>query len=283
VLRRAVLAFAEYIDPTLPHWIANEVSFPDSVVDRMVPATTDTNLTLIEGQLGLVDLAAVSAESHRSWIIEAVEGLPPLDEVGTVMVNDVGPYERRKLWLLNAPHSALAYCGLLAGCRSIADAVEHPVVSLFVRRLVDEILEVAELPPRFESASFAFEALRRFANPTLGHPCIQVGADGSRKLPQRLLPVATARLERGLSTERFATVTALWIASTSGIPLQGSALPTLDDPDAERLRSSAVSGDIMAVTREALQGPADAVFVIEVAFFLNRLMVEGMEVLEEPW
>jgi fructuronate reductase len=282
VLRHAVLESAQKLDPTLPNWIANEVSFPDSVVDRMVPATTPAELDVIEAKLGLVDLAAVTTESHRSWVIGAVDGLPPLAEVGAMVVDDIRPYERRKLWLLNAPHSALAYSGLLAGCRTIADAAEHPDVAPFVRRLVDEILEVAELPENLKPASFALEALRRFTNPTLGHLCTQVGADGSRKLPQRLLPVVATRQERGLGTERFAIVAALWIASTSRIPLCGSPLPAVEDPAAERLRSTAACRDLHAVTHQALQGHSDADFMDEVAVILERLIAEGITVLKEP-
>ena len=128
------------------------------------------------------------------------DGLAPLADVGVELVDDVAPFERRKLWLLNGPHSAVAYGGLLAGHDTIAGAVADPAIARFVRRLVDDTLEVAEFPAALQPAAFADEALRRFANPTLGHTCAQVGADGSSKLPQRLLPVVAARRERALDT-----------------------------------------------------------------------------------
>ena len=201
------------IDPALAAWIAGEVRFPSSVVDRMVPAPTEAGL---EGDRrrssGCVDEAAVATERHRSWIIRSVDGLDRLADVGVELVDDVAPFERRKLWLLNGPHSAVAYGGLLAGYTTIAAAVADPVVARFVRDLVEDTLEVAALPPALQPAAFADEALRRFANPALGHTCAQVGADGSSKLPQRLLPVVAARQARSLDTTTFALVAAIWIA-----------------------------------------------------------------------
>ena len=220
-----------------PHWLRGsrrDVLFPSSVVDRMVPAPTEHDLEEVADRLGLIDRAAVSAERHRSWIIRSVDDLAPLADVGVELVQDVAPFERRKLWLLNGPHSATAYGGLLAGHETIASAVTDPVIARFVRRLMDETLEVAELPAVLQPPTFAGEALRRFANPALGHRCAQVGADGSSKLPQRLLPVVTARRERALDTERFAVVVAIWIAATAGIAVRGVSLPQLEDPLAGR-------------------------------------------------
>ena len=163
-------------------------AFPSSVVDRMVPAMPDER--------------TVVAERHCSWIIERVEGLPPL---AFEVVDDVAPYQRRKLWLLNGPHSALAYLGLEAGCTTIAEAVTDDEVSGFVRAMIEDVLEVADVP---DARAFADETLRRFANPALGHTCAQVAMDGSAKLPQRILPVVAERRRRGLPTERFARVVA---------------------------------------------------------------------------
>jgi fructuronate reductase len=162
--------------------------FPSSVVDRMVPAMPDER--------------TVVAERHCSWIIQRVDGLPPL---AYDVVDDVAPYQRRKLWLLNGPHSALANLGLQAGCATIAEAVADDGVSAFVRDMIEDVLEVADVP---DGRAFAEEALRRFANPALGHTCAQVATDGSAKLPQRILPVVAERRARGLPTERFARVVA---------------------------------------------------------------------------
>ena len=282
-LRERVTAVATRIDPSLAEWIATEVSFPSSVVDRMVPAPTARDLEDVAAALGLTDRAAVGAERHRSWVMQAVDGLPPLADVGVDLVDDVALYERRKLWLLNGPHSTVAYGGLLAGHATIAESVVDPLIARFVRRLVDETLEVAEFPPSLRGAAFADEALRRFANPTLGHTCAQVGADGSSKLPQRLLPVVAARRERGLGTSGFAVVVAVWIAATAGVETRGVRLPRLEDPRAEALRETgAHRTDLRELSRIALGTHADVTFVDEVATSLARLAAEGRTVLEVP-
>jgi fructuronate reductase len=279
VLRERVLEVAERLDPTLPAWIAGEVRFPCSVVDRMVPATTDADLDQIGRELGLIDLAAVTAEHHRSWTIADEAGLPPLSDVGVRVVGDIGPFEQRKLWLLNGAHSAFAYCGLLAGCETIAASADHPQVSRFVRHLVDDVLAVADLPREVGASAFAADALRRFRNPNLGHTCTQVGADGSRKLPQRLVPVVAARRKAGLPITRFAIVIAAWIAATAGLPVRGSALASVDDPAGDALRRAAAGGDLREVSGVALAGHGDPSFVVEVAATLERLVREGATVL----
>jgi fructuronate reductase len=277
VLRARVLRAAEAIDPALAAWIADEVRFPSSVVDRMVPAPTEASRKDIADELGLVDEAAVATERHRSWIMRSVGGLDRLGEVGVELVHDIDPFERRKLWLLNEPHSAAAYGGLLAGWTTIAAAVADPVVARFVRGLVEQTLEVAALPPALHPAAFADDALRRFANPALGHTCVQVGADGSSKLPQRLLPVVAARRARSLDTTTFATVAAIWIAGVAGVEVRGVALPRLQDPIAEDLRAAAARcGALGELSRRALGHTA---FAAEVASMLQRLTTEGPRVL----
>ncbi len=281
VLRARVVDAAQRLDPSLADWIAREVAFPSSVVDRMVPAPTEQDQEDIGRRLGLVDRAAVSTERHRSWTIGTVDSLAPLAEAGVELVEDVTPFERRKLWLLNGPHSAVAYGGMLAGCRTIAQAVGHDALVPFVRRVVDETLEVADLPAALGPERFAHEALRRFANPTLGHTCTQVGADGSSKLPQRLVPVAAARRARGLGTHSFAAVAAIWIAATARLTVRGVDLPALEDPVAAELRAAASQGaSLRRLSNLALAGRADDDFVVEVTGALQRVVDAGLAVLE---
>ncbi len=283
ILRARVVEAAQQFDPSLAEWIASEVAFPSSVVDRMVPAPTVEDQEDIGLRLGLVDLSAVSTERHRSWTIGAVDALAPLAEVGVELVHDVTPFERRKLWLLNGPHSAVAYGGLLSGCGTIAHAVRHAPLVPFVRRVVDQTLEVAELPAALRPERFADDALHRFANPTLGHTCAQVGADGSSKLPQRLVPVAAARRARGLGTHAFAAVAAIWIAATAGLPVRGADLPALEDPAAADLRNAASRGaSLRRISDLALSGRADDAFVADVTGALERLLGAGLALLEAP-
>ena len=280
VLRTRVLEAADALEPPLADWIAVEVAFPNSVVDRMVPAPTEDDLAEIADALGLIDRAAVVTERHRSWILQSVDALTPLPGVGVHLVDDVAPYERRKLWLLNGPHSAVAYCGLLAGHTTIAAAVTDPTIARFVRRRVADTLEVAAFPDVVHAPAFADEALTRFANPTLGHTCAQVGADGSRKLPQRLLPVVRARRRVGLGTEGFAVVAAIWIAATAGIEIRGARLPRLSDPMAGTLRTAASRGGSLHRLSALPFGDGENVsFVAEVASALKQLTSRGLDVL----
>ena len=204
----------------------------------------------------------------------------PLSEVGVDIVEDIVPFEQRKLWLLNGPHSALAYCGILAGCTTIADASNHPIVSLFVRRLVDDVLEVVDLPMRLQPKAFAAEALGRFGNPSLGHTCAKVGADGSRKLPQRFGSIVVARRRAGLETTRFATVAALWVALASGLAIGGSNVAGVEDPVGPRLRSAAVRHDLGQLVHLALDDGFEGDFVALVVDTLARLLQEGMGLLQ---
>ena len=279
VLRAQVLEAADRLEDGLPAWIERHVAFPCSVVDRMVPATTEADLADVRARLGLVDDAAVVAEAHRSWVIEAVDGLPPLQEVGVEVVADVGAQQQRKLWLLNGPHSALAYGGLLAGHDSIAAAAEDAVVAAFVRRLVDDVLEVMQ-PVDPGNASYTASSLRRFRNAALGHTCAQVGADGSQKLVQRVFPVVAARRAAGLDTSRPALVVAVWLAAVTGVPLAGRVLPTVVDPAGDALRAAMRAGGPPAAVDLALAaGPRT--WAPEVLSALDRLVACGAGALEE--
>jgi len=279
ILRQRVMEMADRLDSTLARWIAEEVSFPSSVVDRMVPAPTGGDVADVQARLGLLDLATVSAERYRSWIISSAEALPPFADVGVQVVTDVTQFERRKLWLLNGPHSAFAYCGLLAGCETIAAAVQDAAVRSYVQEMIDDTLEVARFPAALDATRFAHDALHRFANPSLGHTCLQVGADGSRKLPQRFLPIVEARMAARLDTSRFATVVALWIASAGGLEIQGVQLPAVADPEAPRLRAAVLDGGLSKVVGMALERTYDAAFCGMVVESLQLLSRDGLAVL----
>jgi fructuronate reductase len=279
ILRQRVMEMADRLDSTLPSWIADEVTFPSSVVDRMVPAPTTDDVADVQARLGLLDLATVSAERSRSWIISSAQALLPFADVGVQVVADVTQFERRKLWLLNGPHSAFAYCGLLAGCDTIAAAVRHATVFAYVQEMIADTLEVAQFPASIDASRFAHEALHRFANPALGHTCLQVGADGSRKLPQRFLPIVEARMAARLDTSRLATVVALWIVSVGGLAIQGVQLPAVADPEAPRLRAAVLDGGLSKVVDVALGRTYDPVFCGMVVESLRQLSQDGLAML----
>lgn len=280
VLAAQVEVAAARADPELARWIHDEVRFPISVVDRMVPATTAADLDEVEARLGLRDEAAVVCEAHRSWAIERVDGLAPLDQVGVEVTDDIAAHERRKLRLLNGPHSALALGGLVAGCDTIADATRHPLVGSLSARIAQAAVEIVELPQAAAAQAFATSAMRRFANPALGHTCRQVATDSSEKLGQRLLPVVEERCARGLPVRDHAVVVACWLAAVVGIPVDGFVAPAPADPVAAALRAASHRGGIADLAANGLPATVPTPFIQEVTDALGRLATEGIRVLE---
>jgi fructuronate reductase len=211
LLRHLVLSFAERRDASLAAWIERYITFPSTMVDRIVPATTDRLRAQVKELTGLDDLVPVGAEPFCQWFIEgSMAGEhPPLGAVGVEIVDNVAPYVQMKLRVLNALHSACAYLGSHQGVETIdAVAVSEDA---FLRRLLDEIVPTMSSPAGLDARRYGETALQRFANPWLGHRCQQVAMDGSVKLAQRLHPTILARLDRGLPVDACTRVLALWI------------------------------------------------------------------------
>ncbi|QGN34540.1 mannitol dehydrogenase family protein [Microlunatus sp. Gsoil 973] len=205
VLSGRVADLAARWDPELADWIAAGVSFPSTMVDRITPATTDADrdqaTAWIASRPGgqTVDRMPVVCEPFTEWVIagDFPAGRPAWDRVGVAFVEDVEPYERRKLWLLNAGHSMLAYVGLALGRTTIDQAMTDPRCTDLLEALWAAAAQV--LP--FEQAEIdkATAALRdRFTNPRIRHNLAQIASDGSQKLPNRTLGIYRARRSAGL-------------------------------------------------------------------------------------
>lgn len=185
VLERLVLDACE---PELREWVAEHVAFPCSVVDQIVPAPDEDDLRAVSARLGLVDRAAVVAEPYRSWVIED-RFAGPRPAWDAVFTDDVGPYQKAKLRLVNGTHSALAYLGMRAGYSTTAEVSAVPEFAGYVRRLVAETGRGLDPDPE--------ALLARFANPAIAHRLAQIGMDGEHKLPQRLVAPAMELLAEG--------------------------------------------------------------------------------------
>jgi fructuronate reductase len=248
-------------------WVRDSVRFPGTMVDRIVPATTGETLALAGAALGARDLAAVGAEPYRQWVIEDdfPGGRPAWDRAGAVLTGDPRPWERLKLRTLNGVHSAIAYLGALAGCETIAEAMEIPGLRPVMRRFVAEDVAPGLTPPDGVSVvEYGDEVLRRFANPAIGHRTVQVAMDGSQKLPQRVLHTILARRAAGAVPRWGILVVAAWMRFVRGTADDGRPLP-LDDPLAATIRSRlAAAPDTPAGTADALLG-LDTVFAPELA------------------
>ncbi|MHC6593182.1 mannitol dehydrogenase family protein [Arthrobacter sp. C152] len=217
-------------------WIDANTAFPSTMVDRMVPATTDGDLGAVERGLGLRDEAAVVAEPFKQWVIEDTfaAGRPRWEDAGALFSTDVAAWESAKLRLLNASHSMLAYLGLAAGKETISDAVGVDAFRTACRRMMlEEALPSITLPAELEGERYCEEVLRRFANPALGHTTAKVGSDGSQKIGLRLLPTIRGTLDAGREPRWAALAVAAWMHHVATTPEAD-----LDDPLAKELQAA---------------------------------------------
>ena len=231
--------FAAMRDDALARWIEANCAFPSTMVDRIVPATTDQDIAAAAEATGLYDAAPVTHEPFRQWVIEesfVARTRPAWDKVGAQLVTDVAPYEHMKLRLLNGAHSALAYLGYLSGYETIADVIANDAFRAYVGRLWDEIIAVVPPPPGADLHRYAAELLARFGNTAIRHRTWQIAMDGSQKLPQRLLDTVRERLARNLPIPRLALAIAGWIRYIGGKDEAGQPID-VRDPLADRLKT----------------------------------------------
>ncbi len=189
---RAVLGdYLRLAFPDVLPWLAQSVRFPCSVVDRIVPAMTAAARAHQSQLLGLDDAGAVATEPFSQWVIENdfATGRPAWEVAGARFVTDVEPYEAIKLRLLNASHSAIAWCGLLTGCATVDAVMADPALRGYIERLMtQELMLRLSAPSGFDLDSYRDALLQRFANPRLAHRCAQIAMDSSEKIAQRWLP-----------------------------------------------------------------------------------------------
>lgn len=235
-------------------WIEEQVRFPSSVVDRIVPAATAEDRAAVRRMIGLHDEGAVVTEPFRQWVIEDSfpGGRPRWEAAGALLTADLGPYELLKLRMLNGAHSALAYLGALAGCETISDTVAHDAFGTVAQQLMRmDVRPTLNVPADLDVSAYERQLLERFANPALRHRTVQVAMDGSQKLPQRLLPTLRARRAAGAEPRWVALAVAAWMRWVWTERTDVGALRVLDDPLAPALRQAVAGADSAAdvVTR----------------------------------
>ncbi|TFH87813.1 mannitol dehydrogenase family protein [Billgrantia azerbaijanica] len=233
--RAAVVQLASRHDAALAEWIAREVAFPCSMVDRIVPAMTAAGFARL-AELGVDDPNAVVCEAFAQWVIEDrfPQGRPDWGADGVEMVADVAPFETMKLRLLNGSHSLLAYLGAPEGIETVVEAVRRDDLRALLRRYMhEEAAPTLAMPEGTDLAAYAESLLARFANDSLQHRLQQIAMDGSQKLPQRWFEGARACYREGMAAPCVALGTAAWIRYTAGRDRHGRAYP-VDDPLAWR-------------------------------------------------
>lgn len=214
-VRRVLADFADQIDPELGRFVRDELACPSSMVDRIVPATTDEDRARIAASLGVEDAWPVVTEPFRQWVIEDEFSLgrPDWEQFGVTMVADVTPFEEMKLRLLNGAHSGIAYIGQLAGLGTVAEAFGEPSIRRFVDRLWRESAQTLPGGAGLDPVAYTAQLAARFSNTALKHRTAQIANDGSQKLPQRIVAPAIERLGRGEAVSHLAFVVAAWIAA----------------------------------------------------------------------
>jgi mannitol 2-dehydrogenase len=231
VARTAVLAFATRLDEGLAEWIAAEVSFPNSMVDRITPATTQAGLERVSREFGVDDRWPVLSESFVQWVLEDefTAGRPDFGTVGVQVVADVEPYEVMKLRLLNASHQAMSYVGLLSGAEYVHEVCRDPLFAGFLLGYMSEEARPTLAPvPGVDLDDYCAELMRRFSSEAIRDTLMRQIVDGSERIPKFLLPVVREQLRTGGPIDRSVLVLAAWSRFLEGRADDGSALEPID-------------------------------------------------------
>jgi fructuronate reductase len=238
--KRIVAQFAALRSRELAQWIDDEVAFPSTMVDRIVPETTEADRAAVASALGMIDAWPVVTEPFTQWIVEDrfPAGRPDFAAAGVQLVSDVTPFEHMKLRLLNASHSALAYLGYLAGYETIAAAMTDKRFAAYARQVMEDAAPTLSMPEGTDLAAYSASLLQRFSNPALHHRTWQIAMDGSQKLPQRLLAAMQDRLRMGLPIDTHALAVAGWMRYVTAKDETGRAID-VRDPIAAKLKAIA--------------------------------------------
>ena len=241
VSQRAFTAFAGLRDRGLADWMTRHVRFPNCMVDRITPQTTEADRAELSRRFGVDDQWPVLCEPFAQWVLEDAfaDGRPPLEDAGVQIVSDVEPYELMKLRLLNASHQALCYAGHLVGYRLVHEVTTDP---LFARFLLDymtqEAIPTLRPVPGVDLDHYANQLIERFSNPEVRDTVARLCSDGSDLIPKFLLPVIREQLAAGRPFTRSAAVIASWARYAEGTDESG-APHEINDDLAPQLRAAA--------------------------------------------
>ncbi|MBV8225067.1 MAG: mannitol dehydrogenase family protein, partial [Verrucomicrobia bacterium] len=244
MIKRMLLAFAELRDPTLHNWLQQNCAFPNSMVDRITPATTDEHRALVREKFGIDDGWPVMTEPFKQWVIEDhfPLGRPAWQKAGAQMTLDVLPYEKMKLRLLNASHQALCYIGMLLGYEFAHEAMADPQIRKLVEDMMEiEVTELIPPVPGVDLTEYKKTLIERFANPAIRDQLARIGTEGSARIPKFVLPSIEERLERGGPIRNLSFTVACWFRYLTGKDDEGHDLP-INDPMSKMLCEAAVSG-----------------------------------------
>jgi len=241
VTQNAVVGLARLIYPELAAWVSANVAFPNGMVDRITPATTDRERNLLAENFGIADNWPVFCESFRQWVLEDnfPAGRPALEKVGVQFVPDVAPFEHMKIRILNGGHATIAYPAALMDIHFVHEAMENNLVRGFLEKVErDEIIPIVPPVPNTDLNDYFKLIGRRFSNPKIGDTISRLCLDGSNRQPKFILPSASDRLKAGQSVTGLALVSAFWCRYCYGETDSGKAIAP-NDPSWTRLTAEA--------------------------------------------
>jgi mannitol 2-dehydrogenase len=242
VALNAVAGLAGLQDPALAGWVRESVAFPDSMVDRITPATTDAMRAALRERFGIEDAWPVFCEPFRQWVIEDrfPQGRPAFEAAGATFTPRVAAYELMKLRILNGGHAIIAYPSALMDIHFVHEAMAHPLVRRLLRKIAEEeILPVVPPVPGQPLPAYLDLIESRFANPDVGDTIPRLCLDGSNRQPKFILPSTRDRLARGLPVTGLALESALWCRYLAGTTDSGRPV-TVEDVQAARLGAHAL-------------------------------------------
>jgi mannitol 2-dehydrogenase len=237
----AIIGLARIADDGLADWVSENVAFPNGMVDRITPATTDRERSLLAEKFGVDDHWPVFCEPFRQWVLEDnfPAGRPALEKVGVQFVDDVSPFELMKIRILNGGHATIAYPAGLMDIHFVHEAMQEPLVRAFLAKLErDEIIPTVPPVPGVVLEEY-FELIeRRFSNPKIGDTVRRLCLDGSNRQPKFIIPTIADRLKAGTGVEGLALESALWCRYCFGTTESGAEIAT-NDPNWDRLLTTA--------------------------------------------
>ncbi|HEV7255792.1 MAG TPA: mannitol dehydrogenase family protein [Mesorhizobium sp.] len=289
ILRSVVLGFAEGLDKDLARWIEDNVRFPSTMVDRIVPATRPEDFFRVQAELGLDDRGAVVGEPFRQWVIEDDFNVPRprWDFAGAAFVRDVEPYEQVKMRVLNACQTALSCLGALKGLVTTYDDIRDPTLAGFVQRMI--LAETAAVLPNLrgmEVEPYLAQTIRRLGNSAIRHTNHQIATDTSQKINQRILQPIRDRGAKGLASPLLETAVAAWLGYLARSQSALGATWEANDPvlPATVAAARASGGDVRVFARAMLGERGvfgalvdDAGFAGRVAGRCHALLADGVD------
>jgi mannitol 2-dehydrogenase len=243
IARKMLTAFAEQRDRDLGQWIAEQVAFPNCMVDRITPATTPADITMVASQFGIEDAWPVVAEPFLQWVVEDhfSAGRPTLERVGVQFTPDVHPYEMMKIRLLNASHLLIGYLGSLVGYTYVHEVMADPLIRQAVESLMDEVTPTLQPVPGIDLANYKQTLVERFANPKIRDQLPRLCLNSAAKMPKFVLGSLRDALQQGDAIAWMSLTVAAWFRYLNGQDQQGQAI-AIDDPMADVLTQRAHAG-----------------------------------------